>query len=168
MVTLTTRPPPDPAELARDFLWLAKRGPRPGTAEHARFRSLRSLVLSAGERFEKPFGDLDPTPGPALEAARWFRSPAEMAQVYRATARGESLYLRCRRPLPAGAWITFAFREGPARLLEMVVVARGPGLMEVQPYRPTGGGLDGLLDAIALSLARRMLAPAPGALTRRR
>ena len=136
MTTVSARPPrEDPAELARDYLWLAKRAAPPGTEEHARFRKLRSRLLAYGERFESIPVELDATPGPALEVARWFRDPGELIRTYRAVLRGESLFLRCHRPLPAGAWITFAFREGPARLLEMVVVARAPGVKSPDTMR---------------------------------
>jgi hypothetical protein len=154
-------PREDPAELAREYLALARRG---SGERHA----LRGRLLVAGLRDETLPVALDPSPGPPLEAARWFRDPAEMAREYRAAVRGESLFLRCYRPLPAGAWITFSFREGPHRRLEVVVVGRAPGVMEVQPFRPDGGGLEGFLDAVAVALAERILAPAPGAIGRRR
>jgi hypothetical protein len=162
MATLSARPPrEDPHELAREYLGVAKRG---NGERHA----LRDRLLAAAERDETLPAALDPSPGPPLEAARWFRDPAEMAREYRAFVRGESLFLRCHRPLPAGAWITFSFREGPHRRLEVVVVGRAPGVMEVQPFRPDGGGLEGFLDAVAVALAQRILAPAPGAIGRKR
>ena len=169
MTTVSARPPrEDPAELARDYLWLAKRAAPPGTEEHARFRKLRSRLLAYGERFESIPVELDATPGPALEVARWFRDPGELIRTYRAVLRGESLFLRCHRPLPAGAWITFAFRNGPTRRLEVVVVGPGPRPKGGQPIRPGQAGLDGLHDVVARALAERILAPAPGAIGRRR
>lgn len=162
MATVSARPPrEDPAELAREYLRVAKRG-------NGERHELRRRLLATAEREEPLPAELDPSPGPGLEAARWFRDPAEMATVYRAVVRGESLFLRCHRPLPAGAWVTFSFREGPHRRLEVVVVGRAPGVMEVQPFRPDGGGLEGFLDAVAQALAERILAPAPGAVGRKR